>query len=60
MMMGKGLEKPEPAGAKIPFRHARMVSLLLAPSTRRKGHPGWLNHQSSTKVDAERVEVTEH
>jgi hypothetical protein len=32
-MMVKGLEKPGPVGAKIPFRHARMFSPLLAPST---------------------------
>src|SRR5919202_2457515 len=51
LMMGKELEKPRPVGAKIPFLHARTVAPLLAPSTRRDGYPGWLNHPASTFVD---------
>src|SRR3712207_6803708 len=32
LMLGKEREKPGPVGAKIPFRHARTVAPLLAPS----------------------------
>jgi hypothetical protein len=49
-MMGKELEKPEPVDAKILFLHALTVASLLAPS--REGYPGWLNHPTSTKLDA--------
>ena len=59
-MMGKELEKPEPVGAKILFLYARTVAFLLAPSTRREGYPGWLNHPTSRNSIRGPVEATKH
>jgi hypothetical protein len=56
-MMVKGLEKPGPVGAKISFRHARMVSPLLLDA---RVTPASSTTRRRRKSMPNRVEVTEH